>query len=1321
MKRLTLFLILCPLLLNAQFYFEEIINSGLPQVSQGATDTADIDNDGDIDIFITGNYLGNYIAKLYLNDGNGIFSESVVNSFEGVTVSSVKFFDADNDNDLDVLYMGFDNSLNRITKLYLNDGLGLFTEDTKNTFSGISRGDITVGDIDNDNDNDILLTGEIGSTGLTSLYLNNGTGVFNLIENHGLPTIFASNCEFNDVDNDNDLDLLLTGGTTNGYTSKLFTNNGSGIFTENQNHQFKGSVFSGIHFVDVNNDTYDDVIITGRISNDFSSISELHINSGNGSFYLAQNFNFNVENGPIDSSDFNNDGYEDIIITGYYYASQAAITNFYLNNGNGSFSLYQNQAFSGINDTKSKLLDDIDGDGDDDLFLFGNNSLGDVSGHVYRNIEFDVENHPDYNALVAIYNNLNGIDWTNNTNWLDTTKPISSWYGITETNGRITSIDLSSNNVIGTLPDELTNLTELEIFWLIDGYISGEIPSNIGNLTKLKQLVLYYTYGITGSIPLSIQNCTNLEWLYLSGNQLSGDIPDLTGLTNLNSLFIDNNNFQYGDIEDEFVAYQNQITTFAYIPQNLPYIEPDNRVVNLGDDLSFNSLPISGNYNIYNWYLNDELIDTTTHTNITGLNTPNIQIENITENQLGKYECRVTNSIITGVYIPSGILNVGLNPQLHPDYDALVAIYNSLNGENWTHNTNWLDNSKHINSWYGITETNGRITSIDLSSNNVIGTLPDELTNLTELENFWLIDGYISGELPSNIGNLTKLKQLVLYYTYGITGSIPLSIQNCTNLEWLYLSGNQLSGDIPDLTGLTNLNTFYINNNNFQFGDFENEFAAYSDNIGSGFNYTPQNLIGEPYSEVLEIGNSIVLNTNVSGSQNSYNWYRINADGSEGNLIGSGENITITINTADDYKWNYYYIASSSLVPDLTLRSYYITFGDLPSNNPDYDALLAIYNSTNGNNWNNNTNWLDNTKALSSWYGVILENNRVIQLNLGSNNLTGSLPPEIGDLPELLNLNLWSNQLTGNIPPEIGNLTKLTYMDLAPNTFSGSIPSEIGNLVNLETLWLNQNGLTGSVPSSFQNLTKLRYLYLMGSVSPNSEFSSSAFSGDFPDLTALPLELLWIQNNYFQFTDIADEFETYKANIPDFIFNPQYTIDAPLESGIGIGDDITLTLTDVPTVSKNMLTKSSLVGNIYQWYKDGVALTINANLDTYTITNAQVSDSGIYHCEITNADVPDLIIRRQNITLNVGSLNTEEKTDDRVKIYPNPTKNILNIKLKNYNNAQVNIYDLNGRVVLKQNLTSDISVIDIQKLNSGLYLLKMNTKNKTITKRIIKQ
>ena len=103
-------------------------------------------------------------------------------------------------------------------------------------------------------------------------------------------------------------------------------------------------------------------------------------------------------------------------------------------------------------------------------------------------------------------------------------------------------------------------------------------------------------------------------------------------------------------------------------------------------------------------------------------------------------------------------------------------------------------------------------------------------------------------------------------------------------------------------------------------------------------------------------------------------------------------------------------------------------------------------------------------------WGVVYSVEDTDSLNLSYNELTGSIPPEIGYLTNLTYLYLNNNQLTGEIPSEIGNLTNLTWLLLHNNELTGSIPPEIGNLTNLEYLWLYSNQLTGEIPESICDL-----------------------------------------------------------------------------------------------------------------------------------------------------------------------------------------------------------------------------------------------------------
>ena len=173
--------------------------------------------------------------------------------------------------------------------------------------------------------------------------------------------------------------------------------------------------------------------------------------------------------------------------------------------------------------------------------------------------------------------------------------------------------------------------------------------------------------------------------------------------------------------------------------------------------------------------------------------------------------------------------------------------------------------------------------------------------------------------------------------------------------------------------------------------------------------------------------------------------------------------------------------------------------------NTDRAALAALYNATNGSSWQDDTNWLSNG-PLGEWHGVSTDaDGRVAGLGLGSNQLSGSMPPELGNLANLERLFLNDNQLSGSIPLELGNLANLERLWLYNNQLSGSMPPELGNLANLETLWLHNNQLSGSIPPELGNLANLERLGLY-----NNQLSESIP----PELGNLAnLERLHLSNN----------------------------------------------------------------------------------------------------------------------------------------------------------------------------------------------------------------
>ncbi|MBI9039617.1 MAG: carboxypeptidase regulatory-like domain-containing protein [Bacteroidales bacterium] len=188
----------------------------------------DIDNDGDLDIIIGGNssYNANGVCKIYRNNGDNTFSE-IFSLTPALYVSSSALFDCDNDGDLDFIVSGT-NSLSSgtfYTKLFKNNIEQLTFEDAGIELPGVRFSSITTGDYNNDGSLDLLLTGDAGSSFISKLFKNDENGNFVEVPNINLPGIEKGDVEWGDYDNDGNLDIILTGYSSNGPIFKIYKNN----------------------------------------------------------------------------------------------------------------------------------------------------------------------------------------------------------------------------------------------------------------------------------------------------------------------------------------------------------------------------------------------------------------------------------------------------------------------------------------------------------------------------------------------------------------------------------------------------------------------------------------------------------------------------------------------------------------------------------------------------------------------------------------------------------------------------------------------------------------------------------------------------------------------------------------------------------------------------------------------------------------------------------------------------------------------------------------------------------------------------------------
>ena len=134
-------------------------------------------------------------------------------------------------------------------------------------------------------------------------------------------------------------------------------------------------------------------------------------------------------------------------------------------------------------------------------------------------------------------------------------------------------------------------------------------------------------------------------------------------------------------------------------------------------------------------------------------------------------------------------------------------------------------------------------------------------------------------------------------------------------------------------------------------------------------------------------------------------------------------------------------------------------------------VLEALYHTTDGPNWKRSDNWLSDA-PLEEWYGIRrVKDGQIKHLRLSDNGLSGSIPPQLGDIASINDLNLRLNNLSGPIPPELASIELLQYLDLTDNSLSGPIPPELGNLTKLRSIALSGNNLSGPIPPELGNIT----------------------------------------------------------------------------------------------------------------------------------------------------------------------------------------------------------------------------------------------------------
>ena len=490
----------------------------------------------------------------------------------------------------------------------------------------------------------------------------------------------------------------------------------------------------------------------------------------------------------------------------------------------------------------------------------------------------------------------------------------------------------------------------------------------------------------------------------------------------------------------------------------------------------------------------------------------------------------------------------------YSDRAALLALFDSAGGPDWTSKANW-GSYKALTTWSGVTvNSDGRVTRLNLSYRNLIGGLPKELGNLTELEYLDLRSNRLAGGLPKELGNLTELERLDLRYN-RFTGGLPKELGGLAELDYLYLSDNRFTGGLPkELGNLAELDVLYLSDNKFtgglpkELGDLTELDYLYLDGncfTGSlpwelskltsldGLWLDGNCLSGKVPTAVTHSNKSYDLRVDSPGlcrdaSLTRYQWTTaLSACPGTAGVPGVVSVPVLTFNDAGTtlrvdwttpagngaaitgYDVEYRTVAAtgwtsvSHTSAVTTAEVSGLTSGVL------YEVRVRASNSVGNGGWSATAvqhSAPDDRTALMALYNQTNGPHWTNKAGWGSykalNSWSGVTTDDDG---RVTRLDLNGRNLTGSLPAAVGDLTGLEYLDLSGNRLSGSLPGRVGDLTGLEELYLDDNHLTGNLPSRLGRLTNLRRLYL------DDNHLTGALPNTIGGLTRL--ERLWLHDN----------------------------------------------------------------------------------------------------------------------------------------------------------------------------------------------------------------
>ncbi|CAD6341700.1 unnamed protein product [Miscanthus lutarioriparius] len=568
----------------------------------------------------------------------------------------------------------------------------------------------------------------------------------------------------------------------------------------------------------------------------------------------------------------------------------------------------------------------------------------------------------------------------------------------------LSSLQVSGTGMVGAIPSWIANLTSLIELQFSDCSLSGEVPSSIGNLKNLYSLKLYNS-NFSGTLPPQMFNLTQLELLYLDSNNFHG-IVELSSFLKIPQLFglsLSNNKFTVVVDDDGNSSVTNRLHALRLAACNISKLPSVLRHLHSVQYLDLSNNQIHGTIPHWAWETWKSLV-----------------VLNLSHNKFNSIGYDSINPIDIDVIVLSFNLFQGPIPIPGPSTEVLDCSNNKFSSIPLNFGSHFVS-FNYFNAYANNLSGNippsicggGTWTMdlIDLSYNNLSGSIPSCLMEGTSVTLLKLKRNRLQGELPNNMNQDCSFEALDLSYNQ-IKGKLPRSLVSCRGLEVFDIGNNHINDIFPCwLSVLPELQVLVLKANKFAgevgpytAGEKNNcEFIKLRilDLASNKFSGTLQDEWFMTMKSMVSISVNESLDNHVSQLGQTYQFTdAITYKGNEEVTISKTLSTLVHIDVSD----NLFHGAISKSIGDLGLLN-----------------------------------------------GV----------NMSHNAFTGPIPPQFGALNQLESLDLSSNNLSGEIPQGLASLNFLSMLNLSYNELVGRIPDSPHFLTFTNLSFLGNIGLCG--------------------------------------------------------------------------------------------------------------------------------------------------------------------------------------------------------------------------------------------------------------------